>query len=57
MAEIWVYSLGEGVGGAEEEEEEEEKIPFMLAVLLLLNWDSMSLVFYVNLLMCNVVLL
>ena len=41
-----------GRGGAEEEEvEEEEKIPYMLAVLLLLNFDSVSLVFYVNL--CN----
>ena len=47
-----------GKGGAdEEEEEEEEKIPYMLSVLLLLNCDSMSLVLYVNLLMCNFLLL
>ena len=46
-----------GARGGAEEEEEEEKIPYMLAVLLLLNCDSMSLVFYVNLLMCNVLLL
>ena len=48
---------GRGEGAEEEEVEEEEKISFMLAVLLLLNFDSMSLVFYVNLLMCNVLLL
>ena len=61
MADIWASRLrygprawGKGGGAEEEEVEEEEKIPHMLAVLLLLNFDSMSLVFYVRL--CNVVI-
>ena len=49
--------MGQELGGRGGVEEEEENIPYMLAVLLLLNCDSMSLVFYVNLLMCNVLLL